>query len=98
MAAAIRKLEKGKDEDMADKKTERQDIDFCEAVDHPGHYTFGGIECIDAIQSSMSANQFAGYLKGNIMKYIWRYEAKGGVEDLRKARWYLDRLIGFHES
>ena len=62
-------------------------------VNHPAHYTQGGIECIEAIKASMTAQQFLGYLKGNAMKYLWRYQHKGGAEDLRKARWYLDRLI-----
>lgn len=59
---------------------------------NPNHYK-GDIECIDAIKASMSAEQFKGYLKGNIQKYTWRYEQKNGVEDLKKAQWYLDRLI-----
>lgn len=61
-------------------------------VNHPSHYTQGGIECIDAIQASMSPEEFAGYLKGNCQKYIWRYKQKGGAQDLAKARWYLERL------
>ena len=63
-------------------------------VNHPGHYCRGGIECIDAIRGSMSAEAYRGFLKGNVMKYVFRYEAKNGLEDLRKARWYLERLIG----
>lgn len=62
-------------------------------VSHPAHYTKGGIECIDAIRASMSAEAFSGYCKGNVMKYIYRYEDKGGVEDLKKARVYLNWLI-----
>ena len=62
-------------------------------VNHPPHYTQGGIECLDAIKASMSREQFLGYLKGNEMKYVWRYEHKGGVEDLKKANFYLTRLI-----
>ena len=62
-------------------------------VNHPAHYTQGGIECIEAIKASMTAQQFLGYLKGNAVKYLWRFQFKGGVEDLRKARWYLNRLI-----
>ena len=65
-----------------------------DTVNHPAHYTQGGIECIDAIKSSMTAEEFRGYLKGNIMKYLWRYRNKGGTEDMRKAEWYLQRLIG----
>ena len=59
----------------------------------PPHYNSGDIECIDAIKESMTPEAFKGYLKGNIQKYIWRYEAKKGVEDLKKAQWYLNRLI-----
>lgn len=62
-------------------------------VNHPPHYTSGPIECIDAIESSMSKEAFAGFLKGNVQKYMWRYENKGGVESLQKAQWYLNRLI-----
>lgn len=62
-------------------------------VNHPSHYTDGKIECIDAIESSMSKEAFMGYCKGNIIKYVWRYEYKGGVESLKKAKWYLDKLI-----
>lgn len=61
-------------------------------VNHPDHYS-GAIECIDAIQACMSDEEFAGFLRGNVMKYIWRYRKKGGVESLKKAQWYLDRLI-----
>lgn len=59
---------------------------------NPIHYK-GEIECIDAIKSTMPKEAFKGYLKGNIMKYIWRYERKNGHEDLLKAQWYLNKLI-----
>lgn len=64
-----------------------------DTVSRPHHYNTGNVECIEAIQESMDKAEFKGYLKGNIMKYLWRYEYKNGVEDLRKAKWYLDRLI-----
>lgn len=64
-----------------------------DAVNHPGHYTNGDIECIDAIQASMSKEAFAGFLKGNIIKYMWRYEHKNGIEDLKKSQWYQNKLI-----
>ena len=64
-----------------------------DAVQHPSHYTHGGIECIEAIKASMTADGFCDYCKGNIIKYIWRWRDKGGVEDLRKASVYLDWLI-----
>lgn len=58
-------------------------------VEHPSHYTNGSIECIDAIRASMSDKGFIDYCKGNVMKYIFRWEHKGGVEDLKKAQVYL---------
>jgi hypothetical protein len=63
-------------------------------VNHPSHYTSGGIECIDAIRASMTTEEFRGMLKGNTMKYLWRYRLKGKpVQDLEMAAWYLSRLI-----
>lgn len=62
-------------------------------VNHPSHYTQGGVECIEALKASMSAEEFRGYLKGCNMKYMWRYRLKNGLEDLKKAQWYLNRLI-----
>jgi hypothetical protein len=67
-------------------------------VNSPFHYASGSIECIDAIEASMSREAFKGFLKGNIIKYIWRYEDKGGVESLRKAEWYSARLIAAREE
>jgi len=63
----------------------------------PDHYK-GAVECIDAIKASMSQEAFRGYLKGNIIKYSWRYEKKGLIEDLRKAQVYLNWLIDDHTS
>lgn len=62
---------------------------------HPSHYTQGKVECIDAIEAaiSMTEDGVAAYLTGQVIKYIWRWPHKNGLEDLRKARWYLDRLI-----
>ena len=63
-------------------------------VNNPEHYNKGGIEAIDGIKSSMSDEEFKGYLKGNCMKYLWRYNYKGKPkEDLEKSQWYLNRLI-----
>ena len=59
---------------------------------NPSHYTAGGLECIEAIEGSMSEEAFRGFMKGNCIKYLWRYERKNGAEDLRKAQWYLQRL------
>jgi len=62
-------------------------------VNKPAHYNQGNIETIDAIEESMSPEGFQDYCKGNVMKYIWRWRDKGGVEDLKKAQWYLARCI-----
>jgi len=68
--------------------SEREDV-----VNKPKHYNTGNIECIEAIEESMSSVAFKGYLKGNCMKYLWRYDYKGKqVEDLNKAKWYLNKL------
>lgn len=64
------------------------------AVDHPIHYTQGGIECIDAIKAAtVGKNGIEAVCTANAIKYLWRYEAKNGLEDVKKAAWYLDRLI-----
>lgn len=60
-------------------------------VNSPPHYNESGIECIDAIAAALG-DGFEFYLQGNIMKYLWRYRYKNGTEDLKKARWYLDKL------
>jgi hypothetical protein len=59
---------------------------------NPSHYKQGGIECIEAIKAA-TGDGFIGYVWGNVLKYLWRWPKKGGVDDLKKARWYLDRLI-----
>jgi hypothetical protein len=61
-------------------------------VNHPPHYNQGGIECIEAIKAATGSG-FVKYCTGNVIKYLWRYDNKGGVEDLKKAAWYLDRAI-----
>jgi hypothetical protein len=69
-----------------------------DVVNNPSHYNSGGIECIDAIAESMTDEGFKAYCKGNVQKYLWRYEMKGKpLEDLRKAQWYLSRLIESQE-
>jgi len=63
-------------------------------VEQPDHYNKGAVEAIEAIKASMPESEFRGYLKGNALKYLWRYDYKGKpVEDLRKCRWYIERLI-----
>ena len=70
-----------------------------DVVNSPPHYTAGGIEAIDAIEAALSDEGFRGALKANVLKYLWRYEKKADpISDLRKARWYLDRLIAAQEK
>lgn len=63
-----------------------------DAVNNPKHYNQGLIECIDAIQAMLSPEEFVGYLRGNSLKYRWRFRYKNGLEDLEKAEWYEKRL------
>ena len=67
--------------------TATQDI-----VNHPNHYNSYSREVIDTMKGSMTSEEFKGYLKGNVMKYLTRYQFKNGVEDLKKAQWYLNKL------
>ena len=70
-----------------------------DVVNKPSHYNSGGVECIEAIEASMELEAFQGYLKGNILKYIWRMSYKGkDLEDCKKSQWYLNRLISTLED
>ena len=63
-------------------------------VNHPSHYTQGGIECIDALKAAtVSKTGIEAVCTANAIKYLWRYEEKNGIEDVKKAKWYIDRLI-----
>lgn len=64
-----------------------------DAINNPTHYTNGNIECLDAMQAMLSPDEFIGFLRGNIFKYQWRYKLKNGVEDLKKAQFYQNKLI-----
>lgn len=63
-------------------------------VNHPAHYTAGSIECIDALAAATEGLRgIEAVCTANAIKYLWRWKRKNGVEDLQKARWYIDRLI-----
>lgn len=66
-------------------------------VNKPQHYADRKYEVIDVIEDSVSSERFKGFLHGNVIKYILRYEKKGGVQDLKKAEYYLKKLIGVEE-
>lgn len=67
-------------------------------VNHPSHYTAGNIEVIEYIEDKLTAEGLEGYFVGNVIKYLSRYRHKNGVEDLKKAEWYLKRLISLKEA
>jgi len=63
-------------------------------VNHPPHYTRGGVECIDALASATAGLEgLDAVCTANAIKYLWRWKQKNGVEDLRKAQWYIAKLI-----
>ena len=63
-------------------------------VNNPSHYMQAGIECIDAITAAVSGKSgIEAVCVANVIKYLWRYELKNGVEDVKKAQWYLNRLV-----
>lgn len=63
-------------------------------VNHPPHYTAGGIECIDALKAATTGLEgIEAVCTANAIKYLWRWKFKNGAEDLKKANWYINRLI-----
>lgn len=69
-----------------------------DVVNKPKHYGAGYIECIDYIQDFLSKEEYIGYLRGNIAKYLHRWRYKNGLEDLKKSEWYGARLIKLMEE
>lgn len=67
---------------------------MADMVNHPSHYTQGGIECIDALEAAtINLKGIEAVCAANAIKYLWRWKEKGGIEDLEKSKWYIDRLI-----
>lgn len=81
-----------------------QDLNECigqevDVVNHPSHYTRGSVECIDAIASAtVGKSGIEAVCVANAIKYLWRYEEKNGLEDVKKAQWYLNKLISEMEN
>jgi len=75
------------------KAEERASVQSISDAINPNHYKDNGIECIEYMKQRLTTDAFLGYLNGNVIKYTHRWQYKNGIEDLRKARWYLDRLI-----
>ena len=80
------------------KKPEEQETMKTDNVNHPNHYCQDGIECIKAIEASMTPEEFQGYCKGNVIKYCWCFREKNGLEDLKKAQVYLGWMIESKEK
>jgi len=66
-------------------------------VNHPSHYNRGKIEVIKIQEDQLTYEEYRGYIKGQVIKYITRERYKNGLEDLKKAAWYLNRLIKYME-
>lgn len=73
---------------------EVEEMNKGDSVESPSHYKSGKVECIDYLKDNMPFDNYLGYLEGNCKKYLhrWRYKKKP-LEDLKKAQWYLSRLI-----
>lgn len=71
-------------------------IDSVDNVNNPAHYGKGSIECINYIEDFLNTEEYIGYLRGNIAKYLHRWRYKNKQEDLLKSQWYLERLIHLH--
>jgi len=69
------------------------DGEHYDVVNSPSHYKQGDVECIEAIKAALSEAEWRGYCKGNILKYTWREAHKGGDESVRKAQWYINKLL-----
>ena len=67
-------------------------------VNAPEHYTSGAIECIESIEAQLTPEEYKGFLKGNVAKYLWREKKKGGIQSLEKAEWYLKTLLEFNRQ
>ena len=65
-------------------------------INNPEHYNQGAVECIEAIEAMLTADEFVGYLRGNSLKYRWRMRYKGSpIDDQRKAAWYENKLLEY---
>lgn len=81
-------------DDATEKEWSEVGKKLLDEVNKPEHYNTGSVECIEAIQATLSGEEFKGYCRGNSVKYLWRCMYKGkSKQDLEKARWYLERLL-----
>lgn len=91
------------DEEPIERTYSEDTKDTCESipadnVNYPTHYTQGRRELIDVMSDIFTNEEFKGFLKCNCLKYLARYKHKNGIEDLKKASWYLNKLIEVEEA
>ena len=87
--------------DATQKQTDYFDVanSSNDEVNNPAHYNIGAIECIDAIEAMLTFEEFVGYLRGNSLKYRWRFLYKDNpISDLSKASWYERKLFNSYEK
>lgn len=68
-------------------------VDSLDTNVHPKHYTYSTYECIEVLRDVLGEEGFKEFCRGNVFKYLWRYNHKNGKEDLLKAKYYLEKLI-----
>jgi hypothetical protein len=81
------------DDQMQTTAVDTDMMPVADEVNHPPHYTQGGIECIDAIRAALTPEEFRGYCKGNVLKYTWRERIKQQDIAMEKAQWYINQLL-----
>ena len=87
--------------DATQKQTDYFDVanSSNDEVNNPAHYNIGAIECIDAIEAMLTFEEFVGYLRGNSLKYRWRFRYKDNpISDLSKASWYERKLFNSYKE
>ena len=96
----LRMIQKPREEHRAKghKVEDTFDLPPEDMVNSPPHYNQAGIECIDAIEAALDVDGFRSYCQGNCIKYIWRYKYKNQEEDLKKAQWYLEKMLSTFAS
>lgn len=80
-------------EELSHDRMAKWEIEVKDNVNNPSHYGQGKIECIEYIKDFLNEDEYIGYLRGNIAKYLHRWRYKNGLEDLKKSQWYLNELI-----
>lgn len=95
----IAELRRAELDNLHNAKIDVAELSANDSVNHPPHYTQGGIECIDAIEAAVTGlHGFEAVCTANALKYLWRWKHKNGVDDLRKAQWYLSKLVASVEG